>query len=465
MYDEKSKQLQKQFNKVYIDTIKHCQDIEKWIKSDKRKQSDIRRSLDRLTKKYVSLCELKTELVKNNITEEDALNNIPNYKNMGNLAEIKSKIETLYSSVGLIQPIKSMYDEKIELAEDILVGVNTEPEEKIKFEYDDRDFVIGIPAENDIEKNKQIDHDFIFNIPEEETSKRIKSMYNNEKLASDISNSKKEDTPLVLEKMKQKSLIIKVKEKFGKIKEKIKNIASDFRNSKKNNPKSKGRLAKRMAALGMALTMGFLGSATVGENMSKSDDTKNNKSYTDTNHENNDFKDSIYNQALKATEETKATVDVIENTKNTENVQESAEYQEENNEKQENKKVIEKENSEELFLARANTQYTEVSDGSGNSGYFVKDTKVKVYNRALIKICEDRSKKILKATKVAQTWEQYAEEKGIDYKEFKEYMENNENIHECVSIQSEDGKTLYGWLSIDELENIEIIENMEEIER
>ncbi len=364
MKDEKIKQLQKQFNNVYLDTIKHCQDIEKWIKLGNRKQGDIRRSLNRLTKKYESLCELKTELGKNHITEQEALNHVSNYKNQVNLAQIKDKMEALYDLAGLKKQTKPIYGKDIELITDIPINM-----------------------------------------------------------------------PLFIESSKEKSLTIKIKQKFEKMKDKIQTMVSHFSNSRQKNKKTKGRLAKRIASLAMASSLAFFGSVTTGENTSKLEGIDHHKSYTDTNHEKNDFKDSIYMQALENTEETKVT-DTIEKDKSTEDV----------------------------FLVHANTTYTEVSDGSGNSGYFAKDTKVKLYNRALIKTCEDGSKKILKATKVGQTWQEFAEEKGIDYKEFKEYIENNENIQECVSIQSEDEKTLYGWLSIDELERIEV-ENMEEIER
>ena len=417
MENEKVEQLQKKFNKLYLDTTKHCGDIEKWIKSGNRKQGDIRRSLNRLTKKYKNLCDLREELRRNNITEQKALNHISNQKNQVDLAQIRDKMETLYNLAGLRKPIKSMYGNEVELITDIPIGTGVETKRQIEPIYSD-----------DIE------------------------------LINDIID----DRPNYLKRSEERSLKVEIKKKFGKIKEKIENKVSNLKNSNKKKTKSKGSFKKRVVALGMALTMGLFGSATAGENISKSYDTKNSKSYTDSNYEKNDFKDSIYIQALENTEETKTTVGKIENTENTESVQKSTESVTENSERQESKKDMEKEDKEEIFLVRANTKYTEVSDGSGNIGYFTKDTKVKVYNRALIKTCEDGSKEILKVTKVGQTWKQFAEEKGIDYEEFKEYIENNENIQECVSIQS--GRTLCGWLLIDELERIEV-ESMEEIER
>ena len=461
MENEKIKQLQKQFNKLYLDTTKHCRDIEKWIKSGNRKQGDIRRSLNRLTKKYETLCQLRTELRKNNIAEQEVLNHISDNKHRVNLEQIETEMETLYNLAGLSKPTKSMYGNDIEIVEDILPESNTKPREEIKFRYDDNELVIGVPEEAEIETKSMYDNSgFIFNnIPEgkKETSKRMESIRDNVELVTDIQNREKDMSLFSLEEPKEKSLTIKVKERFGKVKEKIKNIASDFKNSKQERVKPKKHVMKRFATLVMASTIAFFGSVTAGENTSK-DDTKNNKSYTDINNAKNDFKDSIFIQALKNIEETKATVDDIENIKNIESVQKSTEILEKNKEEQENKEVIEKEETEEVFLAHANTKYTEVSDGSGNSGYFTRDTKVKIYNRALIKTGEDGSKKILKVTKIGQTWEQFAKEKEINYEDFKEYIENNENIQECVSIQSEDGKTLYGWLSIDGLERIEEIE-------
>lgn len=462
MEDEKIKQLQKQFNKLYLDTTKHCRDIEKWIKSGNRKQGDIRRSLNRLTKKYETLCQLRTELRKNNIAEQEVLNHISDNKHRVNLEQIETKMETLYNLAGLSKPIKSMYGNDIEIVEDILPESNTKLREQIKFRYDDNELVIGVPAEAEIETKSMYDNSgFIINNIQEgkkETSKRMESICDNVELVTDIQNREKDMSLFFLEGLKEKSLMIKVKEKFGKVKEKIKNIASDFKNSKQERVKPKKHVMKRFATLAMASTLAIFGSATVGENISKSDNIENNKSYIDTNNEKNDFKDSIFVQALKNIEETKTTVDDIENIENIESVQKSTGILEKNKKEQENKEAIEKEKTEEVFLGHANTKYTEVSDGSGNSGYFTRDTKVKIYNRALIKTGEDGSKKILKVTKIGQTWEQFAEEKGIDYKEFKEYIENNENIQESVSIQSEDGKTLYGWLSIDELERIEEIE-------
>lgn len=76
----------------------------------------------------------------------------------------------------------------------------------------------------------------------------------------------------------------------------------------------------------------------------------------------------------------------------------------------------------------------------------MEDTKVKVYNRALVRTDKNGNKQILEATRPGQTWEQFAEEHDMNYSDFKNYIENN-NIEKCVSIDSEDENSSYGWVS------------------
>ena len=113
-----------------------------------------------------------------------------------------------------------------------------------------------------------------------------------------------------------------------------------------------------------------------------------------------------------------------------ENIKSEEAVKEENtNDKNENDVLVH-------IIAPAQSKYTEVSDGKGNYGIFTEDTEVSIYNRAL----------------VGQTWKQYAEEQGIDYNEFKTYIENNENIQEVLSTMSVDGKSIYGWMPASEFE-------------
>lgn len=76
MKEEKVKKLKEQFKKTYLDTIKHANDIEKWINSGKRKQGDNRRSIERLNSKYQSLLEIKKELINQNSNDYNFLNRV-----------------------------------------------------------------------------------------------------------------------------------------------------------------------------------------------------------------------------------------------------------------------------------------------------------------------------------------------------------------------------------------------------
>lgn len=228
-------------------------------------------------------------------------------------------------------------------------------------------------------------------------------------------------------KKKNKEIIKKQRNKnrFGKMKEFFREI-----NGKK--------LLKRIAAFGMGALMLLPGtiSANQNENNTESKSTKN--SYIDT------VKQTPVNEheLIKMAEDFKKenSLNMDENIKSEEAVKE-----ENTNDKNENDVLVH-------IIAPAQSKYTEVSDGKGNYGIFTEDTEVSIYNRALIRTNKDGSKSILKATKVGQTWKQYAEEQGIDYNEFKTYIENNENIQEVLSTMSVDGKSIYGWMPASEFE-------------
>ena len=151
MKEEKVKKLKEQFKKLYLDTVKHANDIEKWINSGKRKQGDIRRSIERLESKYQSLLEIKKDLINQNLNE-DILNNTSGKNNNINLNrienelkfnelenkiakeykiktrmyQIQDKIEEFYQSIEVRQSgkteneqINNYYDNNIELVYDI----------------------------------------------------------------------------------------------------------------------------------------------------------------------------------------------------------------------------------------------------------------------------------------------------------------------------------------------------------
>lgn len=234
----------------------------------------------------------------------------------------------------------------------------------------------------------------------------------------------------------------KRKNSSKKRKEKIRN----FFNSKK--------LGRRMVSLLMAMSMAIFAGSELGDSKGHIDEKESNP-YTDTNRENEkekeSFRETLY---VQATEIMKQETIAQEETRSTEQLKQSEMKKEivQTSEKQEEILAEDKENKD--YLAKANTRYTEASDGTGNVGYFSKDTEVKVYNRALVKTDKDGNKKILETTKIGQTWEEYANENGIDYNEFRKYMNNNENIQKCISLQSIDGTKLYGWVLEDTLEKM-----------
>ncbi len=230
------------------------------------------------------------------------------------------------------------------------------------------------------------------------------------------------------------------------------------RRRQKNGNKSKIKFFKRFVAVAMATIVASFSGVSAGEKTTKSDKPHNEKSYTDINHSNNEFKNSIYMQSIK----NKETEEIISTTENQKQVKEMKENHELKNQKQvkkmkenrelKNKKQEEKKDtkSDKVFIAPSNMEYTEVSDGTGNKGHFVKDTKVKFYNKALIKENKDGTKEILATTK----------EKGNNYKKLKKNA--NKNVEEYVALQSEDGQSLYGWVS---LESLEKDQDKQEIER
>lgn len=401
----KIEKVKKQYYKIYIDTLKHYQDIKKWLDKGSRKQGDIRRSLQRLSNKYDRLYKLKIELEKNKIEPNDI---IPSSRDQENVFRLKGKIEDLYELAGIKEKSKPRY-ENIDLVSDI-------PDSEVT---------------NKISYNRQTTEYF----------------------------------PRLWEK-EENNLPEILKNGFYQIGKRMRKMSNHFKNKQEDGIKKKGKVTKRIAAFLMASSLAFFGSITTGENTSKSDHSKNDKSYVDIHQEKQNFKNSIYMQTLEDGMQTttQSTAEItkhsIQTTKPIENKNESVE--DKNIEESKQEKNIQ----EKVLLAHQNTQYTEVSDGTGNAGYFMKDTKVRVYNRALIKTEKDGSKTILKYTKVGQDWKQFAKENKISYQKLKEYMDTNENIKEYVSVQSEDGKTLYGWLSADCLEPIKTNDTfIEEVER
>lgn len=211
-------------------------------------------------------------------------------------------------------------------------------------------------------------------------------------------------------------------------------IKRRFSFNKKKNSKNKlgNKILKRAASFGMALLMLLPVSNATSQQDTKNESENGKGSYTD-----NMKKTPVSSHPLiEAVDKTEEIVPSVE-------TKSEKETQSEKDTKLEEKIHI---------IAPAQCKYTEVSDGSGEYGIFSEETEVAIYNRALIRSNKDGSKSILKATKIGQTWEEYAEEQGLDYNEFKEYIENNDNIQEVISTMSVDGKNIYGWILASNLE-------------
>ena len=325
MKEEEIIKKEKRFKKLYIDTVKHEQDIRKWIASGKRKKGDIRRSIEGLENKYLEIKKLNDEFVKKGLYDSKFCKEI-SIEERYNLVKVENSINELYSLA------------KIERK-------NTNLNNRQNLYGKDIDLVTDIP-----------DNSEMLGLVERSSNNKLK------------------------------------KEK------------KNFFNFKK--------VARRVATFAMAMIM---------------------TAYTDTNRktETENFKDSLYvNVAESINEETTQAIEAksFENKENIDNI-----------------KYISDDESE-YFIAPEGITYTEVSDGSGASGYFTVDTEVKVYNRALIKTDKNVNKQILEVTKPGQTWKEYAEENNLDYNEFKEYMNNNKNIKKCVSLESANGENEYGWV-------------------
>lgn len=450
--EEKNVKLKSEFKKVYIDTAKHAKDIEKWINSGNRKQGDIRRSIQRLEVKYQKLTELKKIMINEKVEDTVSFSDSELYNKEG-LQKVRNELE--------LQEFEDELEEKTGMSLNQI-------EEKIN----------------------------LFKSPELRNNKKDGKYDSNIELATDIPGNEdglyyiemKRKFPIRMKRHhnKKHSIVDKFTDIKNRISDKIYDIRykleerKNKREEEKYNKNKKHQKVGRAAAFLMAGSLLFSGGITAGESNTKSDDENSKEptnTYVDINKNQNEFKNSIYVQALEESETTKITEQPttaeIETQKETYETEQQETTQaikkEETNkvntnstkkEKKENSNNVKEQNesSDDVYNVQANTKYTEVSDGSGNFGFFEKNIKVKVYNRALLKTDENGNKSILNVTSVGQTWEQFAKENDINYKEFREYIDNNPNIKEMVSIQSEDGKTLYGWLSKDKLEKVEELE-------
>lgn len=507
MEEKKVIKLKEQFKKTYLDTVKHENDIEKWIQSGKRKKGDIRRSIQRLETKYQKLCELvenledqkrkdglsipdseikknknlykiKRELESKEIEEELT-------KNYGiSLNQIKNKIDKLYISAKL-KPSNNNIKQNIELVTDIPGN-----EKGLYYIEKRKIFQRRGHQERKVFNVKERFREKFYGIKDRIAKNNIEKLNNNEeKLKNEYEQySLKNQRGFFMRRID--NIGLKFSNAKNNILHKFKNIKSRLENKRKNRDENKHKKVGRISALLMAGTLAMLGSTTVGESNSKPiNNDKNDKTYVDTNKEENNFKKSLAIQALEETTnpstEQETTIKIgesneiwstqvaksnytqqnnkpeeSENVRNINNNQSNIKTDKTNNIIKENKK-----NADEVYVLRANELYTENSLGGGASGRVSKDTKVKIYNRALVKEDEQGNRVILNVTRPGQNWEDYCKENNLDYNKFINSIKNNSNIQEMVSLDSENGESSYGWVEFNTLEQIKTVEQRGEIDR
>ena len=488
MKEVKVKKLKEQFKKTYLDTVKHANDIEKWIDSGNRKQGDIRRSIERLDSKYQSLLEIKNVLINQNSNEYIDLNKIEDelefnkfedklsQKTEMTMNQIKEKIHNLYKLAKIQQPQRDDKQNKefnnIELVTDIPGN------EKALYYLEKR--------KGFLTKRKEHHRRKIFNIKES----IIDKYYD---IKSKLKHRKKEK----INQNKNDKFINEYEEyclemQKGFLQKRIDKIVKRFSFTRKNNKEKNKKYKKvgRVSALFMASALALFGGTTVGESdANKIKESNNDKSYVDINKkEDNNFKKSLYFQALEETTTpstvqettiktdeqiwnthatsstfTQPTTEVTETIKEN-NENQNTEKEEKIQNQQDNKNIEYKESADDVYILKANTIYTENSLGGGETGYISKDTKVKTYNRALVNTDKNGEKTILYVTNPGEKWEDYAKRQGQNYEEFKRNFENPNN-QEMVSLDSENGESSYGWVEFNTLEQINKSKQKGETER
>ena len=393
----------KEFNKIYLDTIQHSKNIKKWIDSSSRKKGDLNKSMQRLENKYNKLFVLKKQLEKDGISDKTLLSQTSRNNSIDDYKTLIKDIKELYSLTKTEVPSKLIQEER-KLSTPQITIVNAKRE-------------IDYTGDIEDERAKYYQNEYIY----------YSGYY------------------------QKPPLIYRFKRYLGNFVDKTKDFLEKSR-----------KAVVRVTSIVLVSAIALAGGITAGESNSEANDKDSNSiSYTTTTKDSNtkNIIETTYTEFIspnKATPDSITPTNTIENctesVKETVNKQEPTEDIKEETPKQAVKNDSKTQSEKEFeigngtYLVKANTKYTEVSDGSGNWGIFSKDTKVKVYNRALVRTDKNGNKQILEATRPGQTWEQFAEEHDINYSDFKNYIENN-NIEKCVSLDSEDGNSSYGWVS------------------
>ena len=393
----------KEFIKIYLDTIQHSKNIKKWIEASSRKKGDLNKSMERLENKYSKLLVLKEQLESNGTSIESILKKASRNNSIDDYKTLLKNIKELYTLTKTAIPNKLVQEER----------------------------KVNAPKLRVVNAKRQIDY------TGDIENERIKD-YQNEYI---YYSGYYERPPLLYRfKMAMKNFAEKSKNFFARSKKAI----------------------IKTVSVALVSAIALAGGISAGESNSETAKTDNNSvSYGTTSKDIKPENSAIETAYTEFTSPSQATPDSVSQDEKVSIAKESKENEtkkETQYQQNQQKKPIDQNINEFCvgngdYFIKANTRYTEVSDGSGNWGEFSEDTVVRVYNRALVRTDTNGNKQILETTRVGQTWEEFAQENDMDYNDFKNYVEKN-NIEKCVSLESSDGIHSYGWVSESALEKL-----------
>lgn len=396
----------KEFNKIYLDTIQHSKNIKKWIDASSRKKGDLNKSMKRLESKYNKLFALKNQLEREGISVETILGKASRNNSVDDYKTLIKDMKKLYSSTKTAIPSNLIQEER----------KYTSPTKEI-------DYTGDINYENGDEYIRSYEYNYY-------------SGY-----------------------YQKPPFLYRLRWRLGNFVEKSKEFLEKSR-----------KVIIRTTSMVLVSAIALAGGISAGEsNSEKTKKDDNSILYTTTTTDSNKTNNIIETTYTEFATHNQATPDSIPQEQlsinSTENAKKAIKIQEptESTEKVATKQVINentktpKQDKLEIgngtYIVKANTKYTEVSDGTGNWGTFSQDTKVKVYNRALVRTDNNGNKQILEVSKIGQTWQEFAKENDMNYQDFENYIKNN-NIEKCVSLESDDGTHSYGWVSEKALEKV-----------
>lgn len=111
---------------------------------------------------------------------------------------------------------------------------------------------------------------------------------------------------------------------------------------------------------------------------------------------------------------------------------------------------------EDLYIVPAGTEFTETSFGTGKEGRFKEDTKVGIYNRAIVEKNKNGTSKMVLSTN-GMTWEQFSKVTGVSMETINEIL-GKENTKEVIAVQDPNGErkieNTHGWVDANEVQKV-----------